>query len=485
MKRSIRRTLLPAVLLALLLQCVGARALELGDRIEDFSVSCIDGERFTLSEALADKDVVLISLWATWSPACEDELAALQRCCETHREDVAAIALSIEPADSAAVLQSFADSRGLSLPIASDSEAGLSRSFYVSALPTTIVVDRFSRVVMIHNGPQCSDDAFELLVSAYVGDSYTETRVLHGVPSAASRPQAADAAALDRALNPDGGALHFRNSQDALNWPMQPYSAPDRQALVSGNAGQDETVSAVLMELVSDGAQQLAFDFRTSTERAMDLLSVRVDGEVRKAFSGEHPWTTWVLPLSEGAHTVEFRYSKDVDLAEGEDRVWLSNVRLVSAEEAEEIRAAMPVHPAAAENAILPEGAREIVFDGPASSLESLLQCQHYWILNGQELSASVTLTADVDEDAAYVLSNYDNKPVAVTALSQQNRYTYRAGIDTQESSGYSFTAVYLYGAADLKLCGICCFADEENADSFLNLLQQYGYSVTAWHYLE
>ena len=145
----------------------------------------------------------------------------------------------------------------------------------------------------------------------------------------------------------------------------------------------------------------------------------------------------------------------------------------------------MPVHPFAPENAILPADAKEIVFDDPAGSLESLLQCQHYWILNGQELSASVTLTADVDEDAAYVLSNYDGKPVAVTAMCQQNGYAYRAKIDTQESSGYSYSAVYLYGAADLKLCGICCFADEENADSFLNLLQQYGYSVTAWHYLE
>ena len=42
----------------------------LGEVLPDFTVDTIDGGTFTLSEALAEKDMVLINLWASWCGPC-------------------------------------------------------------------------------------------------------------------------------------------------------------------------------------------------------------------------------------------------------------------------------------------------------------------------------------------------------------------------------------------------------------------------------
>ena len=43
---------------------------QLGDKIDDFTVTTYDGRTVTLSEVLEEKEAVLINIWATWCGPC-------------------------------------------------------------------------------------------------------------------------------------------------------------------------------------------------------------------------------------------------------------------------------------------------------------------------------------------------------------------------------------------------------------------------------
>ena len=52
-----------------------AVSYQMGDKIQDFTVTTFDGKTVTLSEVLKEKDMVLINIWATWCGPCLRELA--------------------------------------------------------------------------------------------------------------------------------------------------------------------------------------------------------------------------------------------------------------------------------------------------------------------------------------------------------------------------------------------------------------------------
>ena len=65
-----------------------------GEKLPDFSVACLDGTRFTLSEH-AGKTVV-VNLWATWCAPCVRELAYFDRLQRENPDDVSVLALHSE-----------------------------------------------------------------------------------------------------------------------------------------------------------------------------------------------------------------------------------------------------------------------------------------------------------------------------------------------------------------------------------------------------
>ena len=158
---------------------------EAGDAmaLPDFAVETIDGNTFSLSEALKDHDMVLINLWATWCPPCEMEFPFMQEAYELYSDRVAIIALSVEANDTPEKLKEYAESHHLTFPIGSDSNANLGARFVTVGIPTTVVVDRFGNVAMVEVGAQTRTSAFTSLFDYFTSDSYTQTTVLDGFPA--------------------------------------------------------------------------------------------------------------------------------------------------------------------------------------------------------------------------------------------------------------------------------------------------------------
>jgi len=77
-----------------------------------------------------------------------------------------------------------------------------------------------------------------------------------------------------------------------------------------------------------NGAGRLAFKAKTSSEMGYDKLRVFIDGhELTECYSGDTGWTDVVIDIIEaGAHSIEWRYSKDGSDMFGNDCCWIDDV---------------------------------------------------------------------------------------------------------------------------------------------------------------
>ena len=162
---------LSALILALCLAALPACAegYTLGEPMADFSAETITGETFTLSEALKEKDLVLINLWATWCGPCRMEFPFLQDAWQQYADRIDVIALSVEETDTIKKLQRFAEQNGLTFRIGRD-ETGIFSRMRGNAIPTTLIVDRDGKIVYVDVGAKVSTDAFTELFDSLLNE---------------------------------------------------------------------------------------------------------------------------------------------------------------------------------------------------------------------------------------------------------------------------------------------------------------------------
>lgn len=467
------KKLLIALLLAALL-CLPAMAETLGQALPDFTVATIDGGSFTLSEALKDHDMVLINLWATWCPPCEMEFPYMELAYEQYSDRVAVLGLSVEPNDTPEKLQAYVDSHGLTFPVGSDTEVNLADVFQIETIPTSIVVDRFGNVAVVESGAQTSTRSFTALFDYFLDPEYTETKALDAFPK--PKPTTVTAEALSAAGNAEGGTLAFRAPEDGVIFPMLPADIDGRTALASSNDGVDDSVSQASVEVTANEGDVLAFDFRTSVEAGYDMLSISIDGMEVKCFSGEHAWTSWALALEPGAHEVTFSYAKDAFSAEGEDKVWISNVRIASGDEAAALLAAVPVYPVgdALGAVVTNPDAQRITFDDPDGYYTGMAG----WVLNDDTAHIQVTLTANDDPDRAIV--SVDGKPDLLFEHLTGDGSGYAMDIPVDASGCSVIVLAASANADDISQSPVMLvFVSEDAANAY------FQYSGVTWQYAE
>ncbi|MBR3020515.1 MAG: TlpA family protein disulfide reductase [Clostridia bacterium] len=172
MKRAPLMLLLTLVL-SLCLTAAGSAETQqdlIGTQMPDFTVTAIDGETYTFSEVLLEKELVLINIFATWCPPCAMEFPAMEEAYQQYQDKVAIIALSLEPTDDAETLAAYAEEHGMTFIVGSDIKTNLAYYFMVQAIPTSVLVDRTGTIVYIGVGAVPTADGFVQLFRSFIGE---------------------------------------------------------------------------------------------------------------------------------------------------------------------------------------------------------------------------------------------------------------------------------------------------------------------------
>ena len=461
-----------AMLLSLSLLCAllpaQAGTYRLGDTIADFSVSTPDGETLSLQALLQKYRAVVLNFWfkdCTW---CDYEFPYLEEAWQQLSSDVAVLALS--PYDDAQTIADYQASKGLTFPMAMDT-AGLSTQFGVGSYPTTIVIDRYGVYCLREEGAQPSAQAFIDLLTPYIGADYSQS-VLNGasLPTA----QAPSAEALRGAL---GDALTFYSSDSLTAWPW----LVDGDRVYSSNAGAAETDALLYTRVTAQAGDALAFDVRVSCLPVFDRLTISLNGEIVKTFTGETSLQDYAIAFPQaGEYEICFAFAKESAEGAGDDRAELCHIRLLHGQEAANALAANPAYPQSLPGKELDvsldsSAAREIAFDDPAGYIAAYLPAKHYYILTQDPAPAHVAIGADIDPDAA-ILYNMDGARAVSTAETGESGFIVSCGLQ-----GESYDQLLVLESLEQQEnnAAILYFADAAFVDQ---VCQGFGAS---WRYLE
>jgi len=458
---------------------------QLGDKIDDFTVTTYDGRTVNLYDLLAENEMVLINIWATWCGPCRMEFPYMQEAYLQYSDQIEIVALSCEPTDTDEVLAQFVADIGMTFPVGRDT-VGLSSDFSVTGIPTSIIVDRNGIICFVISGALTETGMFCRLFDVYTNDSYSEPVLLTSIPEAMPDIEPASEDELASALTGSGG-IAFRNDPGSYVWPMVITDIDGRSAAASTNAGVESSASKIYADFSASSGDAAVITFKTSTQPVFDRLVISLNGEPVKAFGGVHDWTTYAVPIeSDGEYELCVSYERAGATSGNEDTIWIDSIELLSGDAAAEAIGSNPVYPtgAGASIAAVNEGARRITIDDPSGVLlEHFGECDYY-IVNSTFPEIRITLAPGMDPENMIAFSNYDGSTWPLADHMTDDGYTITCRADSIATTGYAYTTLYVFDISDPNAAPMCItyFADEFNINEFTAGV--YG-SADGWSYAD
>ena len=317
----------------------GAR-LGVGDVMYDFTIPTADGGSFTLSETLAEKDMVLLNFWYSTCGPCANEFPFMQSAYEKFSDDVAVIAL--DPLEENGTVATYQATMALTFPMAACPPAW-SSVFSVPGYPTSIVIDRYGVICLVEVGAITTERPFTRIFEHFTAENYEQTlfsslsELVTVEKPDVQMPTMEQIAAV---LSPDLD-ITYRPETDPdsaeYSWPFIVTDKNGESCLKASNQQVAGSYAILYADIYLEEGQAAAFDYLSSTEGGSDVLYVIVDGEDVYQISGvdrEESWRTcypWVARESK-IHEIALCYLKDGDIDTGDDTVYIKNLRTVSAD---------------------------------------------------------------------------------------------------------------------------------------------------------
>ena len=137
--------------LAVFLSFTPARAADIlpGQPAPEFTLKSLKDKNLSLKELRGQ--VVMINFWATWCAPCRQEIPALNTLYEKYR-DAGFVLLGVNvDSESVNAIQMVSKLKA-TYPILFDTDKRASVLYQVSAMPTTILIDRDGKVRYIQKG---------------------------------------------------------------------------------------------------------------------------------------------------------------------------------------------------------------------------------------------------------------------------------------------------------------------------------------------
>jgi len=140
---------LSAVILLLAVVIPPLSAAELRGKAPDFTLKSQSGKNIRLSEYRGQ--VVLLNFWASWCGPCRQEMPLLEAMYKKYGKlGFTILGVNVEQDTSKA--KSYLRDIKVSFPILFDTTNTASRLYNVTAMPTSIIIDRSGNMRFLHTG---------------------------------------------------------------------------------------------------------------------------------------------------------------------------------------------------------------------------------------------------------------------------------------------------------------------------------------------
>ncbi|WP_158971399.1 TlpA disulfide reductase family protein [Paraglaciecola sp. L3A3] len=121
----------------------------------DFTLKSNQGANMRLSEQRGN--VVLINFWASWCGPCREELPKMEKIQQDY-QDLGFTILAINVDEDSNKADILLDDIKVTYPILFDPSSSVSQLYDVSAMPTTVIIDRNGKQRFLHMGYKSGDE---------------------------------------------------------------------------------------------------------------------------------------------------------------------------------------------------------------------------------------------------------------------------------------------------------------------------------------
>ncbi len=320
---------------------LSAATLGLGDVMYDFTVTTPAGKEVKLSDILKEKKLAVLNFWYTTCTWCLEEFPLMEQISKEYAQDAAFIALN--PMEDNNAVNGFQKQYGYTFTMAA-CPSSWSNTFSVSGYPTSVFVDRYGVICLVEAGAITSKRPFVCAFDHFTAEDYKQKLCENGISDLVTQVKPSytmdTSENIAKIINSGTIDVTYRPETEDENaeyiWPFIAGNKLGQDCVYASNVGIDSSYAIMYADVTMKAGQALSFDYLASSERICDILYVIVDDEDVYQISGvsdPEKWQTcypWVAE-EDGTYEVALCFTKDGDGAEGDDTVYVDNMRLVDA----------------------------------------------------------------------------------------------------------------------------------------------------------
>ncbi len=338
----------------------------LGDVMYDFTISDTKGTSYTLSELLETKRMVMLNFWYTDCSACNKEFPTLNDSYAKYSDvlevleindygndslnDVIKFPTTGQYEDDNLLMPFFKITNQDSLTIDKFEVVGATMTGY----PTSIIIDRYGVICMIEQGAIVGEGKWDKIFDYFTADKYTQKLIVKAEDlTPPELPDVPWVGSEDIAENFSGTGLGatYREDDAEYSWPFIP-EIKDGVTLVKPSNNTDNSYGILYADIQLKPGQAVMFDYFSSCEYSNDRMVIIVDGDDICSLTGVNlgsitnpsDWEQCCAyvdprPITESnkddlvTYEVAFVYLKDTEISEGDDTVYLKNLRVIGVDE--------------------------------------------------------------------------------------------------------------------------------------------------------
>ena len=139
---------LTGTLCALFIGCLASLSWS-SEAAPDFTLKSVSGDNVRLSEHRGD--VILLNFWASWCGPCRQEMPLLEKIQERYNQ-LGFTVLGVNVDKDSALAEKMLKDVPVTFPVLLDNTGKVSASYNVSAMPTTVIIDRDGNMRFLHKG---------------------------------------------------------------------------------------------------------------------------------------------------------------------------------------------------------------------------------------------------------------------------------------------------------------------------------------------
>jgi len=127
--------------------------IKVGQTIMPIVLNRLDGTQTTVGQS---GKITVINFWATWCPPCREEMPDLDTFAHKNQQKVDFYAINLE--EPIGKISEFMDKNKYTMPVLLDTDGAVAKKFQVTAIPTTIIVNKHGMIKYRKSGGMTVDE---------------------------------------------------------------------------------------------------------------------------------------------------------------------------------------------------------------------------------------------------------------------------------------------------------------------------------------